>query len=178
MQCDRANVRGLDQPRELPLADVVRLERQAQRCLAAVEVSPLSREDEPEVVIRDPVFHLQLGPRLLVRLQQRHRVGPDVDGPRPSILGWPENRLRAILDELPDDRDGSLVQINIAPLEPAQFVLAGSRVERQGVERRRLWAGGFGGCETLVNGKPQAKANHDQRRLAAWDVNEAPERMA
>jgi hypothetical protein len=94
MQCDRANVRGLDQPRELPLSDVVRLERQAQRCLTAVQVCPLAGEDEPKVVIGDPVLHLQLGLRLLVGLQQRHRVGPDVDGARLPVLGWPENRLR------------------------------------------------------------------------------------
>lgn len=70
---DPLHLRGLNDLAELPLSKIVRLEGQADHVLAVGQVAVFLREDQPEIVIRRPVRHLQFGLRPLVLPQQLER---------------------------------------------------------------------------------------------------------
>src|SRR5687767_5892203 len=132
---------GFENSCKLPLPEIVRLQRQPQRILPAVQVAPFFREQQPVVPVAVSVPHLEFGLGALVRQQQLHGFRSQVNRWRLPVLDWAEYELRAGLDELSHYREPTSLEVQVVPLEAAPLVLASAAVERQSEKRGGLRAG-------------------------------------
>jgi len=141
------DTRGLEEFPELPLAEVVHLQRISEGVPAALEILPFLGEDEAEVAVSLAVPEPELGLLAAVLPEEGDCLGTELDRPRRLVLDRPEDRVGARLHELALDREAPTGEIEVRPLEPAQLPLAGAAVEGERVERGWLRPGRLGGRE-------------------------------
>ena len=79
------------------------------------------REDEPEIVVRRPVPHLQCALLLLVNPQERDGIRRQHERSRAFALGRSERRRGAAGPKLADDVYLAGVQIDVRPGQPAEL---------------------------------------------------------
>jgi hypothetical protein len=143
VKLDAADAGRLDQPGELPIADRVDLERQAERIGSVVQVAPFLREREAEVRIVLPVAQLNLGLMFPMSSQQRDRLGREIN--RAAGLGFcfAEDWRSSGLEQRPTDRQLACIQVYVRPAQRRQPAAPRARIERQRIEGGRLRTGGL-----------------------------------
>lgn len=115
MERDRFDVRRLDQPGEFPFPEIVHGQR----------LSEDSSEDQPMVLVGRSQLKPQRGLGGLVPAEQFDRPLIQVDRARLPVLGWSkewqQRRFVFHLDQLSGNRDRLLLDVQIGPLQPAEF---------------------------------------------------------